>query len=120
MSTWTHVAGCIRVDCLSFETTKEKRKKTAREVIKIVRENIPSGSEGPLYTDIHINPYLSHLAAFVVTIWGDLRDYDNIEEIENWFNSVCSQLWIRQAVLTIECENGQSKTITYKEKEDGE
>lgn len=116
MSTWTHVAGCIRIDDLS--TTREEHKKKAAEIIRTAFKNMPCGSEGPLNVRIYINPHIFCFAAFVLTIYGDLRDYDNIEEIENWFNSVCSQFIIRQAVITIECDNGQSKTITYKEKEE--
>lgn len=118
MSTWTHVAGSIRID--DFSTTIEEHKKKAAEIIRTAFKNIPCGSEGPFNLKIYINRQLHYFAAFVLTIYGDLRDYDNIEEIENWFNSVCSKFIIRQAVLTIECDNGQSKTITYKEKEDGE
>lgn len=115
MSIWTHVAGCIRIDSIRIDKADEKR--DIKKISEAIRTDIPTGSEGTLNYRIAINYDLCYLAAYVVTIFGDLRDYDNIAEIEQWFNAICSQFFIRQAVLTIECENGQTKTITYKEKE---
>jgi hypothetical protein len=81
--------------------------------------HIPCGSEGSIEYEIIENPSKSALAAYVVAIWGDLRDYDDTDEIAAWFNKVLydSGLFIRQAILTIECENGSSKTIVYKDKD---
>lgn len=116
MSTWTHVAGCIRIDSLRIDPHMDFS--IRKEILELLKTNLPQGSEGPIEYKIIPNPNTNSLAAYMIPIYGDLRDYDNIEEIENWFNCVCSRFIIRQAVLTIECENGQSKTITYKGEEE--
>ena len=130
MSYWAHVCGCIRIDSLRLsENDIKKDSQRIEEVLgKIMqwdyegddygKTKLPMGSEGSLEYSIIGNPDLSHLAAYVVAIWGDLRDYgediEDIQYIEDWFNNVCSEFIIRQAVLTITagCLE-EPKTITY-------
>lgn len=136
MSYWTHVCGCIRVDSLRLnKEDNQKDNERIEEVLgKIIqfddiewdwnitkkyKTKLPMGSEGSLKYSIMNNP-LYCIAAHVITIWGDLRDYgeemEDIQYIEDWFNDVCSKFNIRQAVLTISggCLD-ESKTITYNE-----
>lgn len=59
---------------------------------------MPTGSEGSLQRLVHINPDRSSAARYVVSVFGDLRDYENHEAIRQWFEDVCSRGVIRQAV----------------------
>lgn len=129
MSQWTHVCGCIRVDALRVvmaddnhvETIKKAlgRVITFEDLLEAARANrntttiIPCGSEGSLRYEIMENPNPSDISAYVVSIWGDLRDYDDDKAIEEWFNRACDQLWIRQAVLAIEVEGRPQRLISY-------
>lgn len=102
MSVWTHVAGIIRVD--SFDANEgEKIIKNALgadvndylddyEALEALKEEgetiIPYGSEGRLDYEIWKNPDSSCMASNYVTIFGDLRDYEDLSEIEEWFIKV--------------------------------
>lgn len=55
------------------------------------------------------------MAAFTIPIYGDLRDYSNIEEIKSWFNGVCDSIgMIRDAVISIDVEYGAQEIVRYK------
>ena len=61
------------------------------------------------------------MAAYTVSIFGDLRDHDDVDEIIYWFEEKCKALkedknvpfWIRQAVITVENEQYGMRTKTY-------
>ena len=59
------------------------------------------------------NPDESSIAAFVVTFYGDLRDYDNDAEIIAWFEKSCNSFIIRQAVISIDVEYQKSVYGAY-------
>ena len=117
MSVWTHVAGLIRIDVLRFEDInyipiiEESLKKTFGEVFgfndewpdeeTIKNSKIPWGSEGTLKYIITENPYKSSMAAFDVIIKGDLRDYDDLDYIIEWFKNGLKDFSVRQAVITV-------------------
>lgn len=130
MSIWTHVAGVIRIDDfrLSRETPdfdiligKECLWDNEHSVWEDQEANpdkyLPMGSEGSLEKSIWINPDRDQLAAYTVTVFGDLRDYDKVDEIKNWFESVCNRLGVcvRNAVITIECEIGDTIVCRYNQ-----
>jgi len=124
MSQWTHVCGCIRVDALRFLGIDEKEN-IERVLGHIVNygdssyeTTIPCGSEGSLNYQIIENPDKSSMAAFTVPIWGDLRDYGDVEEIKNWFKSACDKLMIRNAVINIEVEYCEDVTYVYHKDEE--
>lgn len=125
MSIWTHVCGNIRVNKLrlcreEYETNKQieqEIQKHINEFTKILGEQIdyedvlfdyenqtklPIGREGSIQYNIWTNPDPCYITAYNVAIFGDIRDYDNIQEIKGWFNDVCNQLDIRDAVLSVE------------------
>lgn len=113
MSVWTHVAGIIRIDDLRFD------ERSPKEVIAKSLSYIPGGSEGCLDYSVNVNPDISHLAAYVISIWGDLRDYDDADEVKEWFVNWCDVLGnifagIRNAVITIEVEEQEPITVTYQ------
>ena len=113
MSTWSHVCGCIRIDSFRFPEDEEKEIQKIKDTLgKTVDYNsedwdtdLPLGSEGSLNYEVIVNPERSCLAAYTVPIWGDLRDYDNVSEIEEWFEKCCKTVGIiRSAVLQVEVE----------------
>lgn len=126
MSVWTHVAGIIRVDELRLVDDakpdwdkiigKELNWEDPHEIWADYDKNpeafMPCGSEGSLKKVIWENPDKSSLASYTVSVFGDLRDYDNFAEIKEWFAGVCSKLWVRDAVITANCELG-TRFVAY-------
>jgi len=114
MSQWTHVNASIRFDMTSFN---EKFKPQLGEMVlwdddddeemrglPIEHFNgfIPEGSEGSLQYNIWEGTRESSAANCTVSIWGDLRNYDNVEEILEYFNKIVEGKSIRSGVLEIE------------------
>jgi len=129
MSVWTHVAGIIRVDGLRIDGDtkpnwdkiigKELKWEDPHEIWDDCDKNpeafMPCGSEGSLKKVIWENPNKSSLASYTVSVFGDLRDYSNLVEIEKWFAKVCNKLWVRNAVITAGCEIGSRFTAYWDE-----
>ena len=127
MSQWTHVAGCIRIDgllalgiepdlsCLGRVVTWDDLDGDADPL------GLPMGSEGSLRFEVLRNPDPGQMAAFTVPVWGDLRDYDDVDEIEAWFRKVVveSGLMIRDAVLSVEVEFARRYVLTTVLDKDG-
>lgn len=129
MSNWTHVAGIIRIDGLGFVDFdkllgKECLWESPEEVWDDMRNNpddyLPMGSEGSLKKSIWINPDEHSIAAYTVSIFGDLRDHNSAKEIVDWFKKKCEGFWIRNAVITVQNELNGTETWTYGQKEDEE
>ena len=59
---------------------------------------MPTGSEGSLQRLLWVNPDAYRAARYTVTVFGDLRDYEDHEAIHEWFDGVCERCYIRQAV----------------------
>ena len=134
MSNWTHVAAVFRVDDLSLFIGKavdmdkvfgkeciwgDDTKKFCREFKKAEahpEKYLPLGSEGSLHKSVWVNPDPHSVAHFVVTVWGDLRDHDSLDEIESWFRGCCSKLkgWIRQVACLISNELNGDRTISFR------
>lgn len=121
MSQWTHVAAVFRIDAFSRDLTSEKVEAIIGKELGFepldpsVAEDgyLPMGSEGTLKYAITVNPDVHALAAYTLTVYGDLRDYDSVEELETWFKKcVRGFALIRQAVCTIEVEGQQVVNIT--------
>ena len=130
MSNWTHVAAIFRVDSLRLDNHrpnftkifgKELNYNDAREVFFEAEDHperfLPCGSEGSLEMSVWENPDPCCVAAYTVSVFGDLRDHESVEEIINWFDAKCKMLSIRQAVITVDNEwNGtQTKAYVYEE-----
>ena len=123
MSVWTHVCGCIRVD--DIPRKDYDRKEEIRRIMGNMTDcdeyfggtTLPCGSEGSLRYEILQNPSEGCIARFTIPVWGDLRDYNDDEAIEEWFNDVCSQMWIRDAVININVEGGVNRSVIYKQNE---
>lgn len=130
MSNWTHVAGIIRIDCIrtlednpNFDTFIGKECLFEDDESVWIRldshpdEFLPAGSEGTLQKSVWINPEKCDIAAYTVSIFGDLRDHDNPKDIIEWFKKKCSNLCIRQAVITVENELNGTLSWTYNDGE---
>lgn len=94
MSKWTHVSGVIRIDDFSF--ISRRKRNTSKTVEKIIGpmclfekwnndSKLPTGSEGSIAYKVIQDKDESSLARFTVVFYGDLRDYDDLQEIKEWF-----------------------------------
>lgn len=94
MSKWTHVSGVIRIDDFSF--ISHRKRNTSKTVEKIIGpmclfekwnndSKLPTGSEGSIEYKVIQDKDESSLARFTVVFYGDLRDYDDLQEIKEWF-----------------------------------
>lgn len=137
MSVWTHVNAQIRLDSIEIITGSIQEDlediigpmylpyadEIALEWPITDNENkvkLPTGSEGSLHIKVNKNPEESSTASHVISIYGDLRDFDNYKEIEKWFKNLCEDLedkekcravGIRQAVCQIEVEFSNPRQI---------
>lgn len=124
MSTWTHLAGIIRFDNLLRRIAFGAP--IGEDVIRILREDAPVGSEGGcLFHFIkwpevdsykekdHTNVHEGGIYWGDAIISADLRDVgdddEEIEKIKQWFTGLAEKFWdaklvMRQAVLEIEVE----------------
>ena len=71
------------------------------------------GSEGSLHLSIWENPDKECSASYTVSIFGDLRDHHNPQEIIDWFRNKIKDLWVRQAVITVDNEWNGTLTWVY-------
>lgn len=120
MSTWTHVTGNIRKDGLpgvAPDHTVENLKKIIGPM-EVWDEDIPegvklpTGSEGSL--EYEVIEYSGGLPWVTIPIWGDLRNYDDLDAIKIWWFQTLKDLGgIRQAILVARCND---KTIILTEK----
>lgn len=124
MSTWTHVAAVIRIDAVKGFFGPQS-KEDIRKVLGPVAEfdgpqeawdacTLPCGREGSLEYDIWENKDKHSMAAFTISVFGDLRDYHETESIKEWFDSLCSKFMVRQAVCLAETEGYEAKVFQYK------
>ncbi len=112
MSYWTHVNCIMRVDEVYgytpdgailrdlFKTcTYDSSEKEFAEC------NVPCGSEGSLQVSIWISPSEYGVDRYTVSIFGDLRDYEETrhQEIVEWLNHMIQdkELMIRDGVMTV-------------------
>ena len=73
---------------------------------------MPSGSEGTLQKSIWVNPDKSDMNSYTISVFGDLRDWYDVDAIVVWFkNIVKKKLWVRSAVITV--TNTLDKTRTW-------
>ena len=140
MSRWTHLAGIIRVDNLARLVTPNAP--TAEDVIRILNEDPPVGSEGgclfkfvewPVAESFaekdHTNVHSSGLYWGDAIISADLRDVgdvdDEIWKITQWFKDLAGKFWaaklvMRQAMLEIEVEYKYSRVLSLVDQEENE
>lgn len=135
MSVWAHVAATFRYDGVDDEfmsdgapdwdkvfgcCTLEPIDYTDEEVDAWIEsvgdaydhpdDYVPFGSEGSLQRTVWVNPCRSHAARYTVTVFGDLRDYDDVDAIHRWFDRSCERGMLRQAVCHVNVEGRESAT----------
>lgn len=136
MSIWTHVAGIIRIDHLrsldikpapdfdnifkkfiydenvDYEIDYDNQKQ------KWIECNMPKGSEESLDYRVIENPNENDICAYTVAIFGDLRDFgkDDVNKIKEWWKDTLSKFdMVRQAILQIQPEDGETLILTEKD-----
>lgn len=124
MSNWTHVAAIFRIDSFSHnlnfteifgkELNYNDPMDKWEEAEVHPEQFLPLGSEGSLNMSVWENPNASCVASYTVSVFGDLRSHDSIDEIIKWFDKHCDAVWIRQAVITVYNEYYGTQTKTYK------
>lgn len=115
MSVWTHVMGMIRVGRFNFNEGDlfTARTKEGMKILKDIlgpmavykpesdpdckvfgrnydRCKLPKGSEGSLQYNIVSDPVIGSTDNYVISIWGDLRNYelsDVSDDLCTWFYS---------------------------------
>lgn len=123
MSIWTHVAATIRFDAIRLTGFPSLRPNLGNTCTfeSSPKEwdacDVPCGSEGSLQYHILENPRKEELAAYVVTIWGDLRSYDNVEEIIGYLNRITTGTIVRQGCCVIEVEGKETVFVAYGHEE---
>ena len=110
MSTWTHVAAIVRFDGLRLPGMPDPTPKLGQtatyddEPAAWDACDVPCGSEGSLQYQLWTNPNPTSLAAYTAMIWGDLRDYEDVDEIEAYLGRITAGAMIRQGVAEISIE----------------
>lgn len=131
MSNWVHVNGVFRIDSIRSIDPEFKPEeifgkqclfKDSEEVWNDFSDNpddfLPAGSEGTCEMSVWEDPDPCSIAAYTVSIFGDLRDCNSTNNILQYFIKVCRKInknyMIRQAVITAESEViDQTRTITF-------
>lgn len=132
MSVWTHVAAVFRIDDVRTDGRMPCKGEWDRMVGKEIFEPasyldcddyerqlmkddwdeynrhpsrfLPTGSEGSLRRLIWANPNRDSATAYTVTVFGDLRSYDDWQAVRRWFEEVCDRTHARQAVCMCDVE----------------
>lgn len=120
MSIWTHVAATIRFDAIRAFGNNHKPDLGSTVEYDSPEEdwdacNVPKGSEGSLQTHLWINPQTSNLAAYTATIWGDLRDYEDVEEVIAYLDRITEGQMVRNGIATIEVEGSEPVIRHYND-----
>lgn len=116
MSVWTHVAAIVRVDALRIPGFRDPN-------VANHFSRVPMGSEGGLTVEVVTNPDTSHMSAYTVAIFGDLRDYHESQSIIDWLNERCNALpdrggFVRQASAEVWTEGQEPVLWRYKDPKD--
>ena len=126
MSIWTHVAAVIRIDSVLGFGLGPQSKADIEEIVgpevgfceSDEGCKLPCGSEGSLHYSIWQSDSPSSVAQFTLSVFGDLRHYDETDSIKTWFNELCGQFqMVRQAVCIAETEGMEPVVFTYEEGE---
>lgn len=130
MSIWAHANGTIMLDGFAFKEDDIEKD------IEIIKNEIlgsvihygemgpfgntimPCGSEGSL--DYRIDTCSEYV---VITICGNLRDYEDISQLEKWYKKVLEDIeentlfYVREHVFQARVE-GSSQVIIFKKQDD--
>ena len=131
MSQWLQVVAIARIDDFRFdsvsieEATKMFEKVFGKEcswehgdfedAFNHPENYLPMGSEGSLTMSVWVDPDISSLAAYTVSIFGSLRDRgsEDADEIIDWFKNKVSSVMTRNAIIDIGVEFDSHKVWVY-------
>ena len=105
MSQWTHLNGQVRIDGFPGHTKKPNFGTVC---------DVPCGSEGSVrfrYDEVGTGIVWTN-----VSIWGDLRDYNDVQEIVNWISKCTEGYIIRSGILEIDIEYAKMFILRYNYK----
>jgi len=110
MSQWTHVVAVICFDGIIGLTPDPDLGRTVswdnEDEGAWERCDVPHGSEGSLnYTLREVG---DGMPRFVATIWGDLRDYSDTDEIKAYLARIVAGQMIRSGIAEINVERGDT------------
>lgn len=114
MSQWTHINASIRFDGIKGMTLDPDLGKTVSYDDPVGAWNacdVPRGSEGSLQNTL--TEIGDGAVRFVATVWGDLRDYEDVAEIEAYLDRIVEGQGIRSGVAEIEVEYKSTKVLRY-------
>lgn len=123
MSVWTHVIGSFTM----YDVPKEKdnnawRKEILKRFYKNISNNQPLGSEGGLQWSLsrvtismtfsssgywdNEDSWVDNRDTYVFNVFGDLRDYQDTREIEEWIKGIIydPKYSVRDAIFKIDCD----------------
>jgi hypothetical protein len=115
MSTWTQVNGIITIRDLMPELGLKTSESEIRKLLGNTCTfgdnddvwdacNVPCGSEGSIQYFIQKVDYI--YVNWIVAIMGALRDYENVDEIKQWFEKILqAKMMFREATLQVMVEN---------------
>ena len=115
MSQWTHIDVAIRIDgipALGSEhpdfgnTVKYSDDEEAWD-----KCNVPCGSEGSL--QYNVIEYGDGLPWLAIQIWGDLRNYEDVDEIIDYLNRCCDGHSVRSGIGEIDVEYKPKIVVQY-------
>ena len=122
MSQWLQVAAIARIDSLRFNpvSTEEATEKFEAifgkecswdsgnfdDAFEHPESYLPMGSEGSLTMSVWVEPDISCLASYTVSIFGSLRDVykEDGERIVEWFKKKVSSLPTRNAIIDVKSD----------------
>lgn len=116
MSIWTHVVGVIRFDGIEGLMPKPDLGLTASyddDEEAWDKCNVPCGSEGSISHSLSTNPRDSSVARYVANIFGDLRDYEDTNEVIEYFNRIVEGQMVRQGMFSVSVEYGDTRSFFY-------
>ena len=131
MSQWLQVAAVARID--DFRDSPVSAEDAAKMFEKVFGKEcswetgdfedafnhpenyLPMGSEGSLTMSVWVDPDISTLAAYTVSIFGSLRDRgsEDADEIIDWFKNKVSSVMTRNAIIDIGVEFDSHKVWVY-------
>ena len=117
---WDKVTGKAIYDgdwCTDDDYEREKMERDWKAYRKHPSRFMPTGSEGSLQRLVWNNPDAFDMARHTVTIFGDLRDYEDYKAIEEWFRSVCEKCYVRQAICHCDVSGDVHTFVWGKEEE---